>query len=218
MLNQYKVDMKDSSVFSGMDISGFLRLLCELRSGKAITLSDGTVVLNDRCRVVQITPRAVFTSSLPVGLPTNSQSNDGDDGVTEEVTPRRRRYRKLRRGKYSSRYVQPWHYKNREKLGILSRQDIKGFKLDKLVAFSRSDLKDLDALGITTLDGLTATSIAGLRHKIQKAHGVVSPSLFSRLLGSIKRAFDPIGLKFPNVHPHNENKDGSPKKPVVIGK
>lgn len=214
MLNQYRVDMTNNSGLPDMDISGFLRLLCKLKSGNPISLSDGTVVLNDRCKVVQIIPvqlipKNVFTPPLPAA-PSGGQVQEVDEAGGEK-----KKYRKRRSGKDAKRYVQPWHYKARERLGIFCRHDIKGFSLEKIPAFSKADLRDLAALGITTLDGITATSVAGLRYKLQKLYGSVSPSLFSRLTGSIKQAFDPLGLKFSMVHPHNENPDGSPRKPAA---
>ena len=200
-----KVSMQNN--MPEMNISGLISLVSRLRAGEPIELSDGTVVLSGKLKIEQILPKLKSTTVKETLILADKQAEQ-DDEVSGEP---KKRYRRLRRGKHPNRYVQPWHYKAREQMGIFSRQDIKGFPLEKFSAFSRTDLKDLAELDIKTLDHLTGTSVAGLRYRIQKLHGSVSPSMFNRLLGSIKRAFDPIGLKYPNVHPHNENKDGSPK-------
>lgn len=205
--------MQNATDLTNMNISGFISLLDRLRTGEPIKLSDGTVVLSGKFKIEQILPRASVRplTKEPLLLMNKAAAYSESSADAEPNEAPVKKYRRLRRGKHPNRYVQPWHYKAREQMGIFSRQDIKGYPLEKFPAFSRTDLKDLAELDIKTLDNLTGTSVAGLRYRIQKLHGSVSPSMFNRLLGSIKRAFDPIGLKYPKVHPHKENQDGSPK-------
>ena len=207
MLMRYDASMKNIIDLTRIDISTFLKMLRSVHEGGQIMLADGNVYLTSgaiKVDRVKIHALRIFAN---VGVFNNNEAKPVEVAPSEEKKPRR--YKRLRKGLRP--FVQPHHYREREKLGIRCRADIKDFPLNKLPGLEK-ELKSLAGLGIETLGQLVGTGVVGLKYRIQKKYNREYPQLLTRLISAIKQSIEPLGFKYANKHPHNENPDGSPKK------